>query len=205
MWMPTRVIDVGIASGPFVRLLETNGLRCPYLTLSHCWGKSPPSRTTSSNSESHKARIDLKNLNRNFQDAILMTRRLNFRYIWIDALCIVQDSVTDWEQEAPTMGLVYKRCALTIAPCSAASHDEGFLNPRPPPSQTEHNVELPYNDRSGKVNGTYFLSNRKPQEFEKEVSEGPLNTCGWTLQERIQSPRTIYFGRDQLHFECATT
>jgi hypothetical protein len=48
-----------------------------------------------------------------FQDAISVTRALGIRYLWIDALCILQDSVKDWEQESANMAAVYTN-SMTI-------------------------------------------------------------------------------------------
>lgn len=42
-----------------------------------------------------------------FRDAIAMTERLGFQYLWIDALCIIQNSSADWMAEAACMYDVY--------------------------------------------------------------------------------------------------
>lgn len=46
-------------------------------------------------------------LPKSFQDAVSVTRKFGVRYLWIDALCILQDSVEDWRQEAVVMGKIY--------------------------------------------------------------------------------------------------
>ncbi|KIN03019.1 hypothetical protein OIDMADRAFT_97469, partial [Oidiodendron maius Zn] len=41
-------------------------------------------------------------------------RSLGIQYVWIDSLCIIQDSVPDWEGEAGAMHMVYKNAELMI-------------------------------------------------------------------------------------------
>ncbi|KAK1707868.1 hypothetical protein BDP67DRAFT_581527 [Colletotrichum lupini] len=54
--------------------------------------------------EEHKEGIITATMPQTFQDAVTMTRKLGIRYLWIDALCIVQDDIADWSREASTMG-----------------------------------------------------------------------------------------------------
>lgn len=68
---------------------------------------------------------------RTFRDAILITRALGYRYLWIDSLCIIQDS-EDWFHEASTMGDVYSNSQCTLAAIYAYNSTEGLLRPRDP-------------------------------------------------------------------------
>ena len=70
--------------------------------------------TTKSNLTSHLSNIDLDELPPAIQDAIRLTRLLGLRYIWIDALCIIQDDRDDWTREASKMHKVYTQSTLTI-------------------------------------------------------------------------------------------
>ena len=58
------------------------------------------------------AKIDLERLPKTLQDAVLVTRRLQYQYLWIDSLCVLQDSMEDWEKEAATMSDVYNNAVL---------------------------------------------------------------------------------------------
>jgi hypothetical protein len=51
------------------------------------------------------------------------------RYLWIDSLCIVQESFDDWSREAAQMGNVYHNAYLTIAAVSACDSGEGCFMP----------------------------------------------------------------------------
>ncbi|KAK0713749.1 hypothetical protein B0T26DRAFT_649688, partial [Lasiosphaeria miniovina] len=64
-----------------------------YVTLSHRWVQ-PITEECSTIGRNLEARLQgrgFENLPRIFTDAILLCFHLKIRYIWIDALCIVQD------------------------------------------------------------------------------------------------------------------
>ncbi|KAG4432730.1 hypothetical protein IFR05_011786 [Cadophora sp. M221] len=63
-------------------------------------------------------------------DAVKITRRLGVRYLWIDTLCIIQDSHSDWSVEAYDMAKIYRNAILTIAAASASDHSEGCFSNR---------------------------------------------------------------------------
>lgn len=102
--LPTRVLDV---SRDPIKLHVTQTQKNSYVCLSHCWGKSPLLRTTLSSYEAHKFSISISSLPKSFQDAIDFTRRLGERYLWIDLLCIIQDSEEGWRLEASRMATIY--------------------------------------------------------------------------------------------------
>jgi hypothetical protein len=82
------------------------------------WGdlsKIPPLRTLASRYEAMKSGIPVWELSMNFADTVAVARKLGLRYIWIDSLCIIQDSPSDWDREAATMHEVYKYAEVTIA------------------------------------------------------------------------------------------
>jgi len=95
--LPSRVIDVGSSETLQDPCLVLVNDRCgSYATLSHCWGGSIPAMTTLCNYAERQRSIPFLSLPRQFQDAIVVTRQLGLRYIWIDSLCIIQDSQQDW-------------------------------------------------------------------------------------------------------------
>ncbi|KAK1059820.1 hypothetical protein LTR74_012337 [Friedmanniomyces endolithicus] len=113
-----------------IRLVETKpGVKYhPYATLSHCWGKVAALRMLESNHEEFLLGIKLSSLSRTFQDAIAVTRSLRIRYLWIDSLCIMQDSKEDWHNEAACMKDVYNNSCCNLA--AANSENERLLAPR---------------------------------------------------------------------------
>lgn len=89
--LPTRCIEVGESDGSIEpHLFISNGCHGRYTTLSHCWGKHLPFKSTESTLASVTAGIHFDALPKTYRDAISITRGLGIRYIWIDSLCIVQ-------------------------------------------------------------------------------------------------------------------
>lgn len=90
--LPTRLLDLGTETDckASVRLWETNDSPTShsirYACLSHCWGKTQPIKTTSSNILKHKEKIPFEDLPRTFADAVDFTRKMGIRYLWIDSL-----------------------------------------------------------------------------------------------------------------------
>jgi hypothetical protein len=122
--LPTRVLDLGKPGDELrtITLLESGGKHGRYVALSHCWGKSPRTVLTSETIEDLKnPGIAISYLPKTFQDAVQITRKLRVRYLWIDSFCILQDSVTDWEEEATKMADVYTKSYITIS--ASASTD----------------------------------------------------------------------------------
>ena len=69
-------------------------------------------------------------LPKQFQDAVLVTRMLGIQYLWIDSLCIIQDSPEDWQEQSALMGQIYADAWLNISISGEAQMDRGFLNER---------------------------------------------------------------------------
>jgi hypothetical protein len=101
--LPTRVIYVGSFDDmdpPRLHIpseTDQEADECPYITLSHCWGQLQDApKTTKANFDQHLFRLNWNALTPTFQDAILITRLLGVRYLWIDSLCIIQDDQDDF-------------------------------------------------------------------------------------------------------------
>lgn len=174
------------------------------------WGQGPHFSTTTSNISAHQSDILLEDLPKTFRDAILITRRLGFRFLWIDSLCIVQDSHEDWVREAASKHLYYKRSAFTIAVDSARGDWEGFLHLKrtndpplaifPVAGLTDYRYPGPPTTilLSAAANTLDNILLRRPRMQINDL----LSTRGWTLQETILSPRTIHHSTAELKWEC---
>jgi hypothetical protein len=127
--LPTRLIDVRMvdSQGSVSLALSEYLPNAPYAALSHCWGRKQPLRLTTASLDRFKNTIPWSSLPETFQDAITVTRHLNLQYLWIDSLCIIQDSRTDWEIESARMASVYRGSYVTILASSSAGSEESFL------------------------------------------------------------------------------
>ncbi|PVH95590.1 HET-domain-containing protein [Periconia macrospinosa] len=121
--LPTRVIDV-----QKMRLYQAaSGEEGRYVALSHCWGGTTPIRTTKENLKLYLENLPTP-LPQTFADAVSVTQALQIPYLWIDSLCIVQDSKEDWDSESAHMANVYENAFVTISADAAKNSFEGFLS-----------------------------------------------------------------------------
>jgi hypothetical protein len=139
----------------------------------------------------------------NFQDAITITRRLGIQYLWIDSLCIIQDSVQDWLEESKKMGGIYEDAAFTIAAMTSGKSTDGILVASQSNSKHTHPVLLPVS-RIGEINASIeALPRKKNQEYLSDlVTSSVLASRGWTLQESVLSARVLFFGNKQIYWRC---
>ena len=110
--LPKRLLGISSAArSGRLRLVPTAAMPQDtlYVTLSHCWGGNCGTTLTVDNAGTFEDRVEVSVLPKTFQDAITITTKLSVQYLWIDALCIVQDSpdATEWRHEASIMGDIY--------------------------------------------------------------------------------------------------
>jgi hypothetical protein len=101
-----------------------------YCTLSYRWGGKPPDCMLSTQFIDERV-TSFVNMPQTFKDAIIVARGLKIRFLWIDALCIIQPSAhgnfSDWNAEGPRMWLVYQNAICTIAATCSDNPNTGFL------------------------------------------------------------------------------
>ncbi len=120
---PKRLVDVGNEDRPPRLVIPPVGSSGQYVALSHCWGGRQPLTTKTSTLAERQNAIPLPTMPLTFQHAVHVTRRLGFRYLWIDSLCIIQDSTSDWEEQAGQMQHVYEGAVVTIAADAGGEHE----------------------------------------------------------------------------------
>ncbi|KAI0159967.1 HET-domain-containing protein [Hypoxylon sp. FL1284] len=188
--LPTRVLDLGEGEGSPIRLYEPpDGEKGAYASLSHCWGGIISSVTTEANRAARKETINFDDFPQNFKDAVSVARALNIRYIWIDALCIIQDSKDDWFREAAKMHSVYAGASVGISALDAPGSMAGFLKPGRVPLAV--------------VNDEYGVQ-KVFQELNDYLMDCPLVHRGWCMQERLLANPILHLGKEQMFWECRT-
>ncbi|KAF2107030.1 heterokaryon incompatibility protein-domain-containing protein, partial [Lophiotrema nucula] len=111
-------------------LVDGTGLHGEYATLSHCWGTHRPLNTEERTIAQRRHGILDTKLPRTFRGAVVICRELKIRYLWINSLCIIQDSRKDWAKNAPRMGDVYSNPILTIVVSVVVDNTEGYFKDR---------------------------------------------------------------------------
>lgn len=199
---PTRLLDVGTNNTPFVKLTDRQNALGRYAALSYCWGPAATQlRTLKSNLAEHTTTgINISAMPATLRDAVIVTRNLGLRYLWIDALCIIQNDSPDWLREAPQMGLIYQNAHLTIAATGSSSSTGGLFHPRDT-TTSQPVIELSYLPPGRTKPRTFFVGPHTPS-FDKVVTASVWNRRGWVLQERNLSRRIVLFSVGQLFFEC---
>ncbi|TEY74671.1 hypothetical protein BOTCAL_0071g00050 [Botryotinia calthae] len=200
--LPSRVIHVGSDDqDPYI--LPANGKIGKYIALSHCWGGHISIALTTQTLEEFKGKISMAQLPANFRDAVLLTRRLGFEYLWIDCLCIIQDSLEDWEIESKHMGRVYHDATLTIAASTASKSTEGFLHTFTDYELSGISISLKLSkDGKPEDHVDMVLPNSKRENLGDLLRDEPLAARGWTLQEEVLSARTLFYGHQQIYWQC---
>ncbi|KAL6798283.1 heterokaryon incompatibility domain-containing protein [Trichoderma sp. SZMC 28012] len=199
--LPTRILDVGPLNHESVSLLETNGQRGKFCALSYCWGPAGTQTLINSrdNIKDYLNGIKFSSLPKTFQDAVIITRELGLRYLWIDSLCIIQDDKSDWMKESVKMAGVYQKAYLVIAASGAANPKQGCFSTKRRCSTT---VEVPYYLAEGQTAGSIKLSMRIYGD--ESPSRGPLAERGWALQEWILAPRVLHYMPSGMSWKCKT-
>ncbi|MCJ1441124.1 MAG: hypothetical protein MMC23_001610 [Stictis urceolatum] len=135
-----------------------------------------------------------------------VARELGVRYIWIDALCIIQDNEDDWERESAKMALVYSNSCLNIAAAFGHDNTTGLALELAPQSRC-FRIYANHTDELSTVPDAYsqyvhqFYFRLRPRA-DLDFDQFPLFKRAWVQQEMILSPRTLYFCGDQLIWKC---
>ncbi|KAF6795394.1 heterokaryon incompatibility protein [Colletotrichum sojae] len=160
-----------------------------YVALSHAWGGADFTKLTSQSYTRLCDEFSMDELPQTWRDAIQLTRSLGYQFNWIDALCIIQDSL---------MGQVYANCVLNIAALSGTTSYDGLFQYR----DIAANFPCDITDAIGDDNWSEGGTDRGSLDYVTEMENGSLNRRGWVLQERTFSPRTLYFGKSSLFWDC---
>ena len=166
-----------------------------YAALSYIWGGPQRFMTTKDSLGARMTRIDLGDLPGTIRDAVLVCRAIGIQWLWVDVLCIIQDDPKDKLEQVKMMGEVFRSATLTIVPAFSQRSDEGFL------SDTFENVTLPFQRFHDKTSsgrrGSVCLIKKQ-----LDTPRFPIESRGWTLQERLLSTRLLYFHPGRIDWVC---
>ncbi|KAF1851512.1 HET-domain-containing protein [Cucurbitaria berberidis CBS 394.84] len=224
--LPKRVLDLLTGDdAKSMRLHESEYIKDErryehgeYVALSHVWGlaKGIP-KTTLKTLQSHKKNIPWSELPRAFQEAVVLTRALGFRWLWIDSLCLIQDDSQEKLEESLKMDEIFGNAFLTIAATSATdSSSQPLFPPKTQPFKIQAtdnkgslfkiNVREQPNHYSFKApfdDGAHMNEWELPFNTSEEANlHTPLLKRGWPYVERLLSPRVLHFTKSEMILEC---
>jgi hypothetical protein len=206
--LPTRVIDIGESDQEVPRLILSNGSRGKWAALSHRWPQDARNilRLVADNIEDMQRAIPWESLAATFQDALRIIRVLGLRYLWVDSLCILQDSPADWKEQSSQMPDIYKNAFVTIAAASTKDCLGGILGVRdwvPASRPYKLLVENENEDAPGEVFIDFCIDrNHKTDAKTKTNNVNYLAYRAWCFQESLLSHRLLTFDRLQMSFTC---
>ncbi|KAG9229461.1 heterokaryon incompatibility protein-domain-containing protein [Amylocarpus encephaloides] len=194
---PTRLVEIVSRDQARVVVTQQEPSIDLYASLSHCWGNSKRLKLETTNIDELRAKIRIGELPNTYREAITICIGLDIRYIWIDSLCIVQDSRDDWQREALTMKDVYQNSTVNIAAAASTESTQ--------PSFLSRDLQMirPLEVSThwfGQKNLEYYLTNAAI--YEDEVERAPLRQRAWVLQEIWLARRNLFLTKNQLWWEC---
>jgi hypothetical protein len=203
--IPRRLLDVTQVvdkTEGVVRLVNTaermadGSQMLQYVTLSHRWNPTYNCFTFASNIHEHETQgIEMTRLSKTFAEACVTVKKLGLTYIWIDSLCIIQDSNTDKGLEIPNMADYYQNAELNLSASTQSiaglwSNRDGEATK---PFEINAALELP--------EGRKWVVLELAPVLRADKSH--LDYRGWILQERIFPRRTLFFDPYWISFECS--
>ncbi|KAH7070493.1 heterokaryon incompatibility protein-domain-containing protein [Paraphoma chrysanthemicola] len=197
--MPTRLLDLqAFSDSTDIRLIHSAYTRAnDYATLSYRWGGTNSFVLNIKNRARFEWRISVRDLPRTVREAIEVCRKLSVRYLWIDALCILQDSNEDLAKEIANMGSIYAGSLFTVAATHSIDSESGCFRARHPLKRQI--CVLPGSDGIQWVIEPLRTQCRQHAHGTKTTL---LSKRGWVFQEQILSPRTIHFTSNDIVWEC---
>ena len=196
--------------GPDIRLIDTkdqcivskrildSSTRQDYVALSYVWGDVeqiylPPGGAYSELTKKRSLR-NLK-LSKTIADAMQLIEQLGLRYLWVDALCINQDDLSDKERHIARMGFVFQNALFTIIAASGSDCDAGLPGIR---SGTRFKRQILV--EAGNI--TLLSSVQHPYENILTPDTSKWARRAWTFQEELLSRRRLIFTDEQVWWRC---
>lgn len=202
-FLPGRLLEINTSSeesGMCVRVhlvisSKLDTARTKYATLSYCWGGPQEFQLNGGTEDILKGGVSASILPKTIRDAVQVTSNLGIAWIWIDSLCIRQDSPEDKATEVAQMHRIYASSLITLSASRAGSCSQGFLHQCSLPAPGTTGYRLPFASPSGRL-GSVILSSSQ--------INSPVDLRGWTYQEHLLARRVLRFTDCELHWSCGS-
>jgi hypothetical protein len=202
---PTQMRLIDVSLGCLIRASGSNR----YIALSYVWGSTRMLQATTASLPYYERHGSLTahnaHLPSTIRDTISLVSELGERYLWVDALCIVQDDHEEKHQQISRMDSIYKNAYLTIIAASGTKADDGL----PGVGSTIRNLTQDVAEIApgqylvaAQLSFTYFLGGCTTNGWDKRSFDCTWNMRAWTYQERIFSRRSLIFLNQTVFFQC---
>ncbi|KAH7403631.1 heterokaryon incompatibility protein-domain-containing protein [Cadophora sp. MPI-SDFR-AT-0126] len=205
-YIPTRLLDIRHA-----QLKSRLRLVCSelvpevfiedreWMTLSHCWGewgaKENPILVKNNLKERQETGLEVADLPKTFQDAIEIAGWFGINWLWIDCLCIIQDSQEDWLNEARMMSQIYQNAQLNVSADTGADSRAGCFIERDEVDITPLQIGCP------QISKTWMVLPDVMHMFDWMLQATSLSRA-WIHRERQLARRVLHFTAGELVWEC---
>ena len=221
--LPRRILDIrDFGEKKKLRLLEGSDIKGTYACLSYCWGPRNSCVTTITTIEQYLVDIPWDSLPQTYKDAVFVASTLKVPYLWIDALCIIQDDYDqrDWKEQSAQMADIYGNSWVTIAVGNSSGVSEGFLKnmehfPEPfvfeAPSPCSLDTSTSASTRTPNSSHSTVYARRVLDlawlvssywNAKDKIATNPLWSRGWCFQEEFLATRVLGFYGIEMIFQC---
>lgn len=167
-----------------------------YIALSYVWGATEQLQNTRSiQSDLEKEGsllIEGHRIPQSISDAINLVKQMGVRYLWVDALCIIQDDPRSKLSQIAAMDKIYMSALLTIVAAAGSNAKAGL-----PGVTVGRALVLP---AAAIIQGVPLVQNGHGAK--DSLDESVWEQRAWTYQEKLLSRRLLLFGREQAYFTC---
>ncbi|KAF4446803.1 hypothetical protein F53441_9584 [Fusarium austroafricanum] len=161
--------------------LQSISMDQDYAALSYVWGEDDKSQ--SGKIESTAPVI---------KDSIAVTKKLGYRYLWVDRHCINQEQAQELkDKEFQRMDKIYSQACFTIIAAAGRDSRDGLAGVTAPRDQQKEPTQ---------TNDMQFRYLGKPPK--EKIQSTKWAERGWTYQEGFLSRRRIFFTNEQVVFQC---
>ena len=205
IFVPTRLIQLKTAAGsvPAFRVVHANKVKAGtrYATLSHCFDANDDGLQLTESTLAQLCTLQpLSLLPLTVRDALAVVARLGLSYLWVDRLCVVQDSPPDQRDETSKSRQVFRNAYISIAASGTTSTFSGLFSKRDPALVSPTVFNFPIDAAGATI--PYQSSLEVPCAWRRAFQDDPIFRSARALQERLLAPRVVHFGRKMVFWEC---
>lgn len=167
-----------------------------YVALSYVWGNAHQQLLLLENLEGFTQPFGIREiagkLPKTIRDAMDLVEQLGQRFLWVDAMCIIQDDPVDLEVQIQHMNVVYGCATLTVVAASGSDSNAGL------PGVNPNSRKLLAIDHE--IQGVHLVTSLP--DFTSSLGKSVWDSRGWTMQEKVLSKHLLIFTEYQVFYHC---